>query len=157
MDMNIIIIGIISGVALLLGIINWSRNNEIKEEINILKGDVEKQLNAFKKDKKILKRPEVQKNPDKHKNEIPKPNDTDEISHNLTYFRIGEDWYGQGRIIQVNFNVGIHQDVSYVYDHDYLYDNVIDEYEVLPAWINNHCFMNSQNIPGNVIDYVREI
>jgi len=63
MDVNIIVVGIISGVALILGIKNWSRNRQIDEhfnlltlEKNILKEDIEKQINALKEDVNELKK-----------------------------------------------------------------------------------------------------
>ena len=54
MDVNIIVVGIISGVALILGIKNWSRNgkntkqgNLLNNEIHTLKEDVKKLKNSI--------------------------------------------------------------------------------------------------------------
>ena len=169
MDVNIIIVGIISGVALILGIKNWSRNNRqieehcnrLKEEINILKEDFEKQINALIEDVKELKTTKEPENPPVNNGEISTEEDICEIlgpiTDSLTYFKIAENWYRQRKIIEVNFKEGIHQEKTYVYDHDYVYDKVIHIYQKLPAWQNYGNFTNNNNIPGNVSEYVSEI
>ena len=158
MDIYIIIIGISSGVALLLGIKNWSRNkhlyehfNRLKLDKNILNEDVEKQINALKEDVRKLKTTKEPENPSVNNGEIPEP-----VTHILRYFKIAEAWYGQGRIIQVNFTNGIHQETTYVYDHDEVYENVIARYGQLDCWVNDQYFSNSSNIPNDIIEFVDE-
>ena len=98
MDVNIIVVGIISGVSLILGIKNWSKNKEITKDCILLKNEI----HTLKED---VKRLEKSKNYNEEGDDI----EEDEITHSLTYFRIAENWYGEGMIIKVNFKVGDYQ------------------------------------------------
>ena len=73
------------------------------------------------------------------------------------YFKIAENWYGQGMIIKVKFNRGRHQNYSFIYNHDGVYDNTINHLRNLNCWMNNNCYSSSTNIPGWAADYVKII
>ena len=107
MDVNIIVIGIISGVSLILGIKNWSRNRQIDEHFNRLELDI----NALKEDVDKLKPPKEIENTDDNNGKDPKGKGKGEvlepITDPLSYFQIAENWYGQGKIIRVKFRINI--------------------------------------------------
>jgi hypothetical protein len=73
------------------------------------------------------------------------------------YFKIAENWYGRGMIIKVKFNRGRHQNYSFIYNHDGVYDNTINHLRNLNCWMNNNCYSSSTNIPGWAADYVKII
>ena len=52
MDVNIIVVGIISGVSLILGIKNWSKNKEITKDCILLKNEI----HTLKEDVKRLEK-----------------------------------------------------------------------------------------------------
>jgi len=74
-----------------------------------------------------------------------------------SYFKIAENWYGQGMIIKVEFNRGGYQNYSFIYEHDEVYDNTINHLRTLNCWRNNNCYSSSTNIPGWATDYVKRI
>ena len=74
-----------------------------------------------------------------------------------SYFRIAENWYGQGMIIKVEFNRGGYQNYSFIYEHDEVYDNTINHLRTLNCWRNNNFYSSSTNIPGWATDYVKRI
>jgi hypothetical protein len=84
-----------------------------------------------------------------HKN-LPNFNDT------RSYFRISENWYGQGMIIKVKFNRGIHQDYSFIYNHDEVYDNTINHFRTLKCWKNDNSYSSTTNIPSWAQLYIYE-
>jgi hypothetical protein len=84
-----------------------------------------------------------------HKN-LPNFNDT------RSYFRISENWYGQGMIIKVKFNRGIHQDYSFIYNHDEVYDNTINHLRTLKCWKNDNSYSSTTSIPSWAQLYIYE-
>ena len=84
-----------------------------------------------------------------HKN-LPNFNDT------RSYFRISENSYGQGMIIKVKFNKGIHQDYSFIYNHDEVYDNTINHLRTLMCWKNDNSYSSATSIPSWAKLYIYE-
>lgn len=73
-----------------------------------------------------------------------------------TYFKLDKRWYGQKRVVQVNFIRGSYQKQAYVYDHDFVYDNTVDHLNTLNCWENNGYYSSSSNIPGWAKDFVQK-
>tara|TARA_B110000046_G_C12929905_1_gene370957 strand:+ start:69 stop:1085 length:1017 start_codon:yes stop_codon:yes gene_type:complete len=65
-----------------------------------------------------------------------------------TYFKLDQRWYGQGRIIKVQFNQGNYQDTIYSYNHDEVYEKTLDHLENLACWEKDRCYSCSTGIPG---------
>jgi hypothetical protein len=74
-----------------------------------------------------------------------------------TYFKLDKRWYGQKRVVQVNFIRGSYQKQAYVYDHDFVYDNTVDHLNTLNCWENDGYYSSSSNIPGWAKDFVQKI
>ena len=82
---------------------------------------------------------------------------------NITYlnrFQIRQDWVGEGKIIQVNFQRGNYTHLTYVYNHD----AVVKVYETYlngntsRSWDIYRTYMSGQNIPGwakNSVDIIK--
>ena len=86
-------------------------------------------------------------------------NTNNSINTYLTRFQIHQDWIGEGRNIQVNFQIGNYTHLTYEYNHDavvnscepYLQENAS------VSWNNRRTYMNRRNIPGWAKDYVQII
>jgi len=74
-----------------------------------------------------------------------------------TYFKISQNWYGDSRIIKVQFNRGNYQDCVFVYNHDEVYNYALDYLKTLNCWVNDNYYSNSRNIPGWAENYVKKI
>ena len=72
------------------------------------------------------------------------------------YFKISKNWYGQGMIIKVKFNRGIHQDYSFIYNHDEVYDNTINHLRTLMCWKNDNSYSSATSIPSWAKLYIYE-
>jgi hypothetical protein len=70
-----------------------------------------------------------------------------------SYFKISQNWYGQGMIITVRFKNGR----KYQYNHDEVYDNTISHYGKLHCWEHYGYYLNSKNIPARALPFVTEI
>ena len=86
-------------------------------------------------------------------------NTNNSINTYLTRFQKHQDWIGEGRNIQVNFQIGNYTHLTYEYNHDavvnscepYLQENAS------VSWNNRRTYMNRRNIPGWAKDYVQII
>lgn len=78
-------------------------------------------------------------------------------NRNSASFTVSQNWYGQGRIIKVQFNRGNYQDCVFVYNHDEVYKHTVEYLETLDCWQNYNCYTNSRNIPNWAADYVGQI
>lgn len=78
-------------------------------------------------------------------------------NRNSVSFTVSQNWYGQGRIVKVQFNRGNYQNYVFVYDHDEVYKHKIEYLETLDCWQNYNCYTNSRNIPNWAEDYVVQI
>jgi len=76
-----------------------------------------------------------------------------EVQIESTCFKISQNWYGQGNLITVNFPNGR----RFHYDHDFVYDNTISHYEILPSWRDYGCNTSSKGIPKIAKPFVTEI
>lgn len=74
-----------------------------------------------------------------------------------TYFQISESWYGEGKKIRVQFNRGIHQHCSFIYDHDVVYKKTIHHLKSLSAWNDYGNYSSSNNIPSWAKDHVEQV
>ena len=74
-----------------------------------------------------------------------------------TYFKISQNWYGDSRIIKIQFNRGNYQDCVFVYNHDEVYNYALDYLKTLNCWVNDNYYSNSRNIPGWAENYVKKI
>ena len=84
----------------------------------------------------------------------PKTSDHNEVK---TYFQISESWYGQGKKIRVQFNKGIHQHCSFIYDHDEVYKKTIQHLKSISAWNDYGKYSSSNNIPTWAEEYVEQV
>ncbi|MDG1954117.1 MAG: hypothetical protein P8I51_04380 [Polaribacter sp.] len=75
-------------------------------------------------------------------------------NRNSANFKVSQNWYGQGRIVKVQFNRGNYQDCVFIYDHDEVYNHTIDYLKGLGCWENYSYYSNSRNIPGWAKNYV---
>lgn len=81
---------------------------------------------------------------------------------NITYlnrFQIRQDWMGERKIIQVNFQRGNYTHFTYQYNHDAVV-NACEPYlqeNAAQSWNNRQTYMNGQNIPSWAQDYVQII
>jgi len=75
------------------------------------------------------------------------------VNYETSCFKIAENWYGQNRLITVNFRNGR----MYQYNHDEVYDNTIYHYGNLDCWERYGYYLNSKNIPARVLPFVSEI
>lgn len=69
------------------------------------------------------------------------------------YFKISQNWYGQGMIITVNFPNGR----IFQYDHDFVYDKTISHYGNLDCWERYGYYSSSKSIPARALPFVSEI
>ena len=74
-----------------------------------------------------------------------------------TNFKISENWYGQGKKIRVEFNGGIHQHYSFLYDHDDVYEKTLNHLKTLSCWSNYGYYSSSTNIPSWAKDYIKQV
>ena len=104
------------------------------------------------KTKKAVKNISNKKNTNKATSTIIKTNNM-KGQKESSCFKIAQNWYGQGMIINVKFRNG----KWYQYNHDEVYNNTILHYGQLPCWEKYGCFSNSKNIPQNCKPFVTEI
>ena len=83
--------------------------------------------------------------------------DLSNINDTITYFIVSQNWYGEGRIVKVQFNRGNYQNDVFVYNHDEVYNHTIEHLETLGGWEDYGYYSNSRNIPGWAVDYVKQI
>ena len=74
-----------------------------------------------------------------------------------TYFKISKNWYGEGKKIRVEFNRGIHQHYSFLYDHDDVYEKTLNHLKSLSCWSNDEYYSSSTNIPSWAKDYIKQV
>ena len=97
------------------------------------------------------------KNKQKEEDGINTRIDSSNINDTTTYFKVSQNWYGEGRIVKVQFNRGKYQNYVFVYDHDEVYKHTIEYLETLDCWQNYNCYTNSRNIPGWAENYMKKI
>tara|TARA_B100001287_G_scaffold235392_1_gene207524 strand:- start:10838 stop:11668 length:831 start_codon:yes stop_codon:yes gene_type:complete len=68
----------------------------------------------------------------------------------VKYFKISEFWYGRQYIFEVDFGKGS----MYRYDHDYVYENVINHLKSLNCWKKYKYYSSSKNIPKWALNFV---
>ena len=70
----------------------------------------------------------------------------------INYFRIAEDDFGLRLLYQVSVGGS-----EYIYEHDYVYNMLIDKYKEKQCWKDYRYYHNSNNIPKDAVKFVREI
>ena len=74
-----------------------------------------------------------------------------DIKH-IKYFRMSEKDYGKRLLYIVTLD-----DERYTYEHDYVYNMLIDKYKNKNCWKTYKCYSNTNNIPKDALKYVAKI
>lgn len=74
-----------------------------------------------------------------------------DIKH-IKYFRMSERDYGKRLLYIVTLN-----DEKYTYEHDYVYNMLIDKYKKKDCWKTYKYYSNTNNIPKDALKYVSKI
>jgi len=70
----------------------------------------------------------------------------------INYFRMAKKDYGKKLLYIVTFDDG-----KYTYEHDYVYNMLIDEYKTKNCWKKYGYYTNTNNIPKDALKYVKKI
>jgi len=74
-----------------------------------------------------------------------------DIKH-IKYFRMSEIDYGKSLLYIVTLD-----DETYTYEHDYVYNMLIDKYKNKDCWKKYGYYSNTNNIPKDALKYVDKI